>query len=144
MGYTYCEGVCGCMCATHTELLFPGLVMGRRWWGGPSFFHVVGRGGPSNLQRSRRGPARPGNFSEDGLRPGPAHRISNYIGPARPGPSILQICRPGPARPMTFAARPMRHGLHMGRPVDLKSRPMGRPTGWTMCYPVLKSANTIR
>ena len=123
---------------------------------------VPARPGPPNCHRMGRGPARPINFvedgpwpgpahqkfrggarpgparhffSEDGLRPGPAHRISNYIG--RHGPSIFQNCRPGPARPMAFAARPMRHGIHMGRPVDLKSR----PTGWPMCYPVLKRAH---
>ena len=38
----------------------------------------------------------PSIVSEDRLRPCPAHRILNQIGPARPGPSILQICRPSP------------------------------------------------
>ena len=42
-----------------------------------------------------------------------------------------------------MAARPMKHGLYIGRPdkyfgrpVDLTGRPMGRP----MCCPVLKGA----
>ena len=111
-----------------------GLVMDRRWEGGPSFFHVVGRGparpikflegglGPSIFQRPGRGPARPGPsiFSEDGLRPGPAHRISNYIGPAYQHFNFSAL--PGPTHDIRSEAHETR-----ARPVDLKSRPMGRP-----------------
>ena len=72
---------------------------------------------------------------------------------ARPGPSNLQRMGRGPAQPITFsknhgpghhmAARPMKHGLYIGRPdkyfgrpVDLTGRPLGRP----MCCFVLKGA----
>ena len=73
---------------------------------------------------------------------------------ARPGPSIFQRMGHGPAQPITLeksrpgpahhmAARPMRHGLYMGRPdnfvgrpVDLTGLPMGRP----ICCSVLKGA----
>ena len=122
---------------------------------------AAARPGPSVFYLMGLGPARPTKFYEDGPRPGPDHQIVrgrarpvNFFrgrAAARPGlsnfklyrpdPSIFKICRPGPARPMTFAARPTIHGLHMGRPVDSKSRPMGRPTGWPMCYPALKSAH---
>ena len=74
-----------------------------------------------------RGPAQPITFSK-------------IHGRARPGPSFFKSlgpARPGPAHHM--AARPMRHGLYMGRPdndvgrpVDLTGRPMSRP----MCCPV--------
>ena len=86
-------------------------------WPGPA--HHIFRGWAA---------ARPGPsiFSEDGLRPGPAHRISNDIRPARPDPSVFKLV--GPAD-IHSQARPMRHGLHMGRPVDLKSRSMGRCEG---------------
>ena len=127
--------------------------MDRCWWGGPSarpgpssfFFMGCGparpisflfdpwaaaRPGPPNFHRMDHGPARPSIYFEDGRRPGPAHQIFRGRAAARPGPSIFQICGPGSARPMTSAARPMRHGLHMvGRPVELKSRPVGRPMG---------------
>ena len=61
---------------------------------------------------------------------------------ARPGPSNLQRMGRGPAQPITFsknhgpghhmAARPMKHGLYMGRPDNYVGRPM--------CCPVLKDA----
>ena len=83
----------------------------------------------------------------DGPRLGPAHHIFRGWAAARPGPSNSNFSRPGPvhdilyfsgpAWPMTFAARSMRYGLYMGlpaipvgRPVNLKGRPM--------YYPVLK------
>ena len=42
-----------------------------------------------------------------------------------------------------MAARPMKHGLYMGRPDKYVGRPVdltGRPMGQPMCYPVLKGA----
>ena len=125
----------------------PGLVMGRRWWAGPSIIDLVGRG-----------PARSNNFSEDGPWPGPAHQIFRGWVAARTNSSHFQkfTARPDPARPIIFsqvsarpgpahhmAARPMRHGLYMGqpdkyvgRPVDLTGRPMSRST----CCPAPKGA----
>ena len=107
-------------------------------WDGPC-------SGPSNHFFRGRAVVQPGPsiVSEDKLRPGPAHRIHIYLSASlktRPGPSIFFPILSARRR-MTFAARLERHGLQMGRLVDLKSRYMGRPTGWPMCYPVLKSAN---
>ena len=81
---------------------------------------------------------------------GPAEpiTISKNHDAARPIIFAKVSARPGPVHHMV--ARPMRHGLYMGRPdnyvgrpdnyvgrpVDLTGRPMGRP----MCCPVLKSA----
>ena len=108
---------------------FPGLVMGRRWWGG---------------RPARPGPARPVIFSRGwaAARPSPSNLQSMESAPAQPitfskfhglAPLIIfskVSARPGPAHHM--AARPMRHGLYMdrpdnyvGRPVDLTGRPMG-------------------
>ena len=90
---------------------------GRRWWAGPSIFHLVGRGPARPIIFRDDGP-RPvpaKNFSDDGPRPGPAHQISwrlecgQNLGPARTGPSNVQILAPGPVRPITFSkisARP--------------------------------------
>ena len=124
--------------------------MGRRWWAGP------GLGGPArpiNFDMMGRGPARPVKFSEDGSRPGRARHFSED-GP-RPGPvhHIFKNPQPGPARPIIFskvsarpgpahhmAARPMKHGLYMGRPGNYVARPVnltGRPI---MCCTVLKGA----
>ena len=93
-----------------------------------------------------RGPARPIRFSEDEPRPGPAHHIFKK---SRPGPARLIIFqKSGPAHHM--AARPMKHGLYMGRPDNYVGRPdnyVGRPVNLTgpsmgrpMCCPVLKGA----
>ena len=73
-----------------------------------------------------RGPARPVKFSEDGPRPGQANFQMMGRGPVQP---ITSSKIPGPARPIIFsnvsaqsgpahhlAARPMKHGLYMGRP----------------------------
>ena len=138
-----------------------GLVMGRRWWGGPGLSragHVVGLGPARPTKflfagpRPRPGPARPIKFAYHGPRPGQAHQffrgwtvarpsifsedgqrpaprpIEFQIISARRSPAhrFCPICRPGPARPMTFAARHMRRGIYMGRPVDLKGRSMDR------------------
>ena len=86
-------------------------------------------------------------------RPGVGRAINFYMmgrGPTRSIKFLIgwAAARPGPVHHMV--ARPMRHGLYMGRPdnyvgrpdnyvgrpVDLTGRPMGRP----MCCPVLKSA----
>ena len=81
----------------------------------PPIFYMMGRG-----------PARPAKFSEDGPRPGPAHQFFRGWAAARPSPSHFQkfkarpiifsnvSARPGPAHHM--AARPMKHGLYIGRP----------------------------
>ena len=45
------------------------------------------------------GPARSINFSCNGPRPGSAHPLSTFLGPARPGPPIFQLPLPGRARP---------------------------------------------
>jgi len=63
---------------------------------------------------------------------GPARQISRGWAAARPSPSHFQnfTGRPGPAHHM--AARPMRHGLYMGRPNYYVGRPVGltgRPKG---------------
>ena len=78
---------------------------------------AAARSGPSNIQTMGRGPGQPITFPE-------THGL------ARPGPSFFQKSRPGPAHHM--AARPMRHGLYMGRPDNYLGRPM--------CCPVLKGA----
>ena len=86
-----------------------------------------------------RGPTRPVKFSEDGPRPDPAHQIFRGWAAARPSPSLFQkiTVRPGPAHHM--AARPIKHGLYMGRPDNY----VGRPVDLTgcMCCPVPKGAN---
>ena len=91
-----------------------------RGWAGPG--RTVGPD-PSIFDMMGRGRVRPINFSEDGSRPSPAHHI-------------FKNSRPGPAHHM--AARPMKHGLYMGRPDNYEGRPvdLGRP----MCCPVLKGA----
>ena len=69
------------------------------------------------LLRACHGPTLVGrliNVSEDGPRPGPAHHFSKIHGPARPIIFSQVSPRPGPAHDL--AARPMRHGLYMGRP----------------------------
>ena len=82
-------------------------------------------------------PTRPIKFSEYGPRPGPAHQIfRGWVAAwpstshfqkltARPGLPIIffQVsARPGPAYHM--AARPMKHGLYMGRPDNYVGRPV--------------------
>ena len=94
------------------------------WW-------AVVRPGPSNFSFGgpQLGPAH--QLSEDGPRPDPANHVlkNSRPGPARP---INVSNNLGPALPMTLATRPMRHGLHRGRPVI--------PVGRTMCGPVLEFA----
>ena len=135
--------------------------MDRRWWAGPglgwagppgpAIFYMMGHGparlinffiwwaaarpGPSNFQRMGRGPARPINFS----RPGPARRIlkKSRPGPARPIVFPQDSAPPGPAHHM--AARPMKHGLCMGRPDNYMGRPVDL-TGRLMCCTVGKGA----
>ena len=83
-----------------------------RGWAGP------GRSArPTNFDKMGRGPARPIKFSEDGPRPGPAHHIfkNSWPGPARPIIFLNVPARAGPAHHM--AARPMKYGLYMGRPI---------------------------
>ena len=84
------------------------------------------------------GPAWPIFFLYDGPRPGPARQI--FRDGSRPGPAH-QIFedgpRPGPAHHM--AARPMKHGLYMGRPNNYEGWPVDL-TGRPMCCPVLKGA----
>ena len=88
-----------------------------------------------------RGPARPVNFSEEAaawpgpsffqrMGPGPAQTITFFLihGPALTFSKVS--ARPGPAHHMT--ARPMKHGLYMGRPDNYVGRPM--------CCPILKGA----
>ena len=81
-----------------------GLVMGRRWWGGPSFFHVVGRGParPITFFFKGCGPARSINFLFDGPQSGPVHQIFIGWATARPGPSIFLRMGHGPARLINF------------------------------------------
>ena len=64
--------------------------MGRRWWGGPLFFHVVGRGPARPIKFSEARPARPVNFFRGWAA-------------ARPGPSNSKLYRPGPARPINYS-----------------------------------------
>ena len=111
--------------------------MGRRWWAGPG----LGQAGPSIFYVMGRGPTRPVKFSEDGPRPGPAHHISNK---SRPGPARSIIfsnvsARLGLAHNMT--ARPMKHGLYMGRPDNYVGRPVDLTAG-PMCCSVTKRACT--
>ena len=78
--------------------------MGRRWWAGPA------RPGPLIFYMMGRGPTRPVKFSEDGLRPGPAHHFLKRFGPARPGPSHGSEAHEtraiyGPARQLCGPAR---------------------------------------
>ena len=96
---------------------------------GPSIFYMMARGlaRPIKFNLVGRGPARPVKFSKGGPRPDPAHQIFRGLAAARPSPSHFQeftarpiifskvSARPGPAHHM--AARPMRHGLYMGRPM---------------------------
>ena len=106
---------------------------------------------PSTLKRMGYGKAQPINFSDEGPRPGPARHTFRRWAAAQPGPSnsfffpgpvrtmFFFNCRPGPARFIAFAAKPMRYGPYMGRPAISVGRPVdlkGRP----MCYPVLKSS----
>ena len=91
-------------------------------------------GGPG---RGWAGPGRPIILLYDGLHRGPAQPVKIFRGwaAARPGPSIFQTMGRGPAQPILkhlrpgpahhMAARPMKHGLYMGRP---------------MCYSVPKRA----
>ena len=115
--------------------IIPGLVMGRLWWVGLSTFHVMGRGparpSPLIFQRMGRGPARSLNFSENGPRPGPVHRISKKS-------------RPGPGHDIGDEAHETRAlygwpAFSVGRPVDLTGRATGRP----MCCPVLKAKSYV-
>ena len=100
---------------------------------GPSILYLMGRGPARPIKFYLVGldPARPVKFSEDGPRPGPVNQRFRGWAAARPGPAHY------------MAARPMKHGLYIGRPdnfvgrpVDLSGRPMGRP----MCCPVLNGA----
>ena len=79
----------------------------------------------------RRWWAGPGLYWVGSAGPAQPITVSNTHGPARPGPAHH------------MAARPMQHGLYMGRPdnylgraVDLTVWPRGR----LMCSPVLKGA----
>ena len=99
----------------------PGVGLGRAGQPGPSHFRLVGHG-----------PARPVKLSEDRPRPGPVHQIFRGWAATRRSPSHFQKLTArlgpahhffrtslGPARPGLvhhMAARPMRHGLYMGRP----------------------------
>ena len=107
-----------------------------RGWAGPG---PPARPGPPIVDMMGRGPARAVKFSEDGPRPGPAHQIFRGWATARPSPSHFQkfTARPGPAHHM--AARPMKHGLYMGRPDNYVGRPVDL-TGRPMCCSVPKRA----
>ena len=107
-------------------------------------FDMMGRGPArpiKNLNFVGRGLARPVKFSEDGPRPGPDHQIFRGWAAVGPSPSHLKkfTAWPGPAHHFFkrlgpahhTAARPMKHGLYMGRPdddvgrlVDLTGQPM--------------------
>ena len=125
--------------------------MGRRWWAGPGLGRPgpASPVRPSISYIMGRGLARPIKFQLGGPRPGPARRIFRGWAAARPGPSNFQRMGRGPAQPITFskihgparpiifpkvsarpgpahhmAARPMRHGLYMGRPDNYVRRPV--------------------
>ena len=71
---------------------------------GPSNFHMMGRGPARSIKLPhdgpQPGPARPTNFSKLSARPGPAHHIFSFFGPARRRPITFSkiSARPGPAR----------------------------------------------
>ena len=72
------------------------------------------------------------------MRPGPAHHIFQS---SRPDLIHHFFTSLGPAHHM--AARPMKHGLYMGRPDNYVGRSVdltGRPVGPLICYPVLLGA----
>ena len=98
-----------------------------RSWAGPG---RPARHGPQTFDMMGRGPARPVKFSEDGPRPGPAHHIKKFT--ARPTIFSNVSARPGPAHHM--AARPMKHGLYMGRPDKYVGRPVDL-TAHSPCVP---------
>ena len=101
----------------------PGVGPGRARPAGPiNFLHDRPRPGPSIFQRMGRVPAQPITFSK-------------MHGPARPVIFSNGLARLGPAHHM--AARPMRHGLYVGRPDNYVGRPVDL-TGRSMCCPVLK------
>ena len=100
---------------------------------------------PARAHANQHSPNRPIKFSEDGARPSPARQFFRRWTAARhgpphfrrwaaamPGPLTHRISIfPGPARPMTFAARPMKIGpylgpptISVGRPVEIKGRPV--------------------
>ena len=101
--------------------------------------HGPARAGPSFLYMMGRGPARPIKFSFSGPRPGPAHQNFRRWAAARPSPSHFQKFKARPDPTHHMAARPMRHGLYMGRPDNYVGRPVDL-TGRPMCCPVLKGA----
>ena len=91
-----------------------------------------------------RGAARFIKLSEDGPRPGPAHHIFNK---SRPGPARSIIfsnvsARLGLAHNMT--ARPMKHGLYMGRPDNYVGRPVDLTAGANVLFRYKTSMYTLR
>ena len=90
------------------------------------------------------------------LLPGSRVGFTGLTNTARPSLSHVQNSRPRPARPIIFskvsarpcpphhmAARPKRHGLYMGRPVNYIGRPADltcRPMCWPMCRPVVNGS----
>ena len=94
-------------------VLFPELVMGRRWWAGPG----LGRSGPGrainfSYDGPWPGPARPIKFSFGGPRPGPAHQFFRGWAAARPSPSHFDFltAQPRPAHYIFKYVRPARPG----------------------------------
>ena len=97
-----------------------------------NFLYDGRRPGPARQILRGWAPAQPGPSIFQRMGRGPAQLITlkKNSGPARPGSSFFQKSRPGPAHHME--ARPMRHGLYMGRPDNYVGRPM--------CCPILKGA----
>ena len=83
--------------------------------------------------------ARPIKVSEDGPWPGPDHHVFKGSRPGSARPIIFSevSAQPGPTHHM--AARPMRHGLYMGRPDNYVGRSVNL-TGRPMCCSLLKGS----
>ena len=118
------------------------IIYDRPWPDLPTNFYVVGL----DL-------ARPKDLSSNGPRPGPPRPCFSGRTEAPPNPSYFQeftarpgqldfiVYLPGLAQPMTMEVRPLRHGLHPGRP-DLS---VGRLVEWSgsamdrpICCPLIK------
>ena len=92
-----------CTISVYLSSLFSGLVMGRRWWAGPSMFDMMGRG-----------PARPVHFSEDGPRPDPAHQLLRRWAAAGPAHHVFNHSRPSPVHHFFKRLGPARPGPSHG------------------------------
>ena len=96
----------------------------------------MGHGPGQPMKNPEAGPARPVIFfrAQAAALPGPSN-FKNRSCSARPIKFSIMSPRPGPAHNISTEAHETR--APYGPPVDLKSRPMGRLTGWPMCYPDL-------